>query len=138
MRTPLLLAACLALALASTAPAKDKDEEPEIITRLKKAKIDGPFALIVRFQVKEGQQKAMLAAAKPCVKASRKEKGCLSYELHQDIADPTKFVFYERWKSPRDLAAHLKAEHTKKLITAVGKLVEGKPEFGAYRLTDKD
>jgi quinol monooxygenase YgiN len=136
MRTTFLLAGCLALALAF--PARAQDKEPDIITKLKKAKVDGPFTLIVTLKVKEGEEKTLLAAAKPCVTATRKEKGCLRYELHQDIDDPTKFVFFERWKSVKDLAAHLGAAHTKKLIGAVGKIVDGTPTFAAYRLKDKD
>jgi quinol monooxygenase YgiN len=136
MRAPLLLAGCLALALAGPASAQDK--EPEIITRLKKAKVDGPFTLIVVFKAQKGQEKAVVAAAAPCVAATRKEKGCLRYELNQDLADPTKFVMYERWRSVKDLSEHLAAPHTKKLIGALGKALDGAPEFSAYRLTDKE
>jgi quinol monooxygenase YgiN len=136
MRTTFLLAGYLTLALGG--PARAQDKEPDIITKLKKAKVDGPFTLIVTLKVKEGEEKALLAAAKPCVKATRKEKGCLRYELHQDIEDPTKFVFFERWKGVKDLAEHLRAAHTKKLLGTVAKIIDGTPTFGAYRLKDKD
>ncbi len=49
---------------------------------------------------------------------TRKEKGCLNYDLHQDNENPNRFFFYENWES-RDLwqnhnasdhiAAHRKA-----------------------------
>ncbi len=49
---------------------------------------------------------------------TRKEKGCLNYDLHQDNENPDRFFFYENWES-RDLwqnhnasvhiAAHRKA-----------------------------
>src|SRR5437016_3771073 len=45
MRTSLLIAAGLVLALACSGTRAQDDKEPEIITRLKKAKVDGPFAL---------------------------------------------------------------------------------------------
>jgi quinol monooxygenase YgiN len=128
------LTAFVVLALAAIAPAQDK--EPEIITRLKKAKVDGPFTLIVTLQVKKGEEKAMLEAAKPCVAATRKEKGCVAYELHQDLEDPTKFVFFEKWKSPKDLAAHFEEEHTKKLIGVIGKIIEGTPTFTIHKLAE--
>lgn len=130
MRLVLALTACLLLALAMPVAAQDK--EPEIITRLKKAKIDGPFTLIVHLQVKKGEEKAFLAAAKPCIAGTLEEKGCVAYELHQDSEDPTKFVFFEKWKSPKDLTAHFEEEHLKKFVGGLGKLLDGVPKFAFY------
>src|SRR5437588_8363002 len=109
------LAACAALLLALPAVCAE-DKEPELITRLKKAKVDGPFTLIVHLKAKKGQEDALKKAAKPCIEASRKEKGCVTYELHQDREDPTKFVFFEKWKSVKDLQSHFGEEHVKKLL----------------------
>lgn len=120
------------LLLAAPAFAAD-EKEPDIIAKLKKAKVDGPFTLVVTLKVKKGQEKALLAAAAPCIGATRKEKGCVAYELIQDIDDPSRFVFYERWTSTDALAAHLNAEHTKKLVGGLGKLLDGPPDFRAYR-----
>ena len=30
---------------------------------------------------------------------TRKEDGCIQYELHQDIENPSIFMFYEIWKT---------------------------------------
>jgi quinol monooxygenase YgiN len=54
---------------------------------------------------KAGQELMML------VEASRKEKGCLNYDLHVDIADPESFVFYENWVSRMALANHMETSH---------------------------
>src|SRR5688572_18999530 len=83
---------------ALTAQAQDK--EPDLPTRLKSIK--GPFTMIVQVQVKKGEEKKFIDEAKPCVAATRKEKGCVAYELHQDQEDPTRFVFFEKWKSVKD------------------------------------
>jgi quinol monooxygenase YgiN len=116
-----------------TAAQEDK-KAPDVIARLKAVKdLKGPFTLIVHLQVKKGEEKAMLDAAKPAIAATLKEKGCLAYELHQDLDDPTKFVFYERWKSVDALSDHLGAAHTKKLLGAVGKIAAGAPKFAAYQ-----
>ena len=42
------------------------------------------------------------------VELTRQEAGCIRYDLHQDLADPTKFIFYETWRSKEDLDLHLK------------------------------
>lgn len=132
MRTLLLAATLAAVCLSLPAPAQDK-KEPDIFARLQAAKIDGPFTLVVHLKVKKGKEKAMLDAARPCVEATLKEKGCLAYELNQDLEDPTKFVFYERWRSPAALEEHFAAAHTKKLLGAIGGIADGAPKFAIYR-----
>jgi quinol monooxygenase YgiN len=89
----------------------------------------GPFVMIVHLQVKKGEEKAILESVKPCIAATRKEPGCLTYEFSQDTQDPTKFVFYEKWKSAKALEEHLAAEHTKKFVDGLGKVLEGTPKF---------
>ena len=40
------------------------------------------------------------------VKASRAEEGNISYDLHQEIGKPERFVFVENWKSQAAIDAH--------------------------------
>jgi quinol monooxygenase YgiN len=136
MRKSILLAAAATLVLGCPVFAGDK--EPEIISRLKKAKVEGPFNLAVLIKAKEGEEKALLKAAKPCIASSRKEKGCLHYEVLQDIENPRQFVFYERWKSIQDLADHMTTEHFKKLVGDLSDVVDGEPRIVLLRKTDKE
>ncbi len=138
MRKTLLLAAGLVVALACPAGrAADDDKQPEIIGKLKKARVDGPFFLAVTLKVKEGEEKNLIKAARPCIAATRKEKGCILYELNQGIENPREFVFVEKWQSVGALAAHLKTEHVKKLIAALGDILDGEPKFHVFRPTEK-
>lgn len=130
---PFTLALGLAALAVCSARAQDK-KEPDVIARLEAVKgLKGPFTLLVHLQVKKGQEKAMLDAARPAVAATLKEKGCLAYELHQDLEDPTRFVFYERWKSAEALKEHLGAAHTKKLLGSLSKVISGAPKFAVYQ-----
>ena len=47
------------------------------------------------------------------IAATRKQKGCISYESHTSINDPNLFVVVERWESREDLNAHGRAPHMK-------------------------
>ncbi len=67
--------------------------------------------VIADLTVKEGARDRVLEAARPCVEATRKEKGCLSYDLHVSITDPDRMVFVERWETREDLTAHSKQPH---------------------------
>jgi quinol monooxygenase YgiN len=46
------------------------------------------------------------------VAPSRAEEGCINYDLHQSIDDPTLFVFYENWVSREALERHLLTPHS--------------------------
>jgi quinol monooxygenase YgiN len=59
------------------------------------------------------------------ISPTRKENGCLSYNLHQDNDEPTVFVFHETWESLNCLEKHMNTDHFKKYINNVeGKIAE--------------
>ena len=55
--------------------------------------------VVATTQVKPDLRDAFIKGAKECIEATRKEKGCVTYRLHQDLESPQQFVMYERWKS---------------------------------------
>lgn len=58
-----------------------------------------------------GQEAHLEAALRALVEPSRKDPGCITYDLHRDIQDPRTFVFFEIWESLELLQAHGKAAH---------------------------
>ncbi len=69
--------------------------------------------VVATTQVKPDLRDAFIKGAKECSAATRKEKGCLSYEHHTSIHDPNLFVVVERWETREDLNAHGRAPHMK-------------------------
>jgi quinol monooxygenase YgiN len=67
--------------------------------------------LIASFEVKPEHREAYLAGSKKVEAEVRKEKGCISYDLHESVAEPNKFVMIERWETQADLDAHGQAPH---------------------------
>ena len=57
------------------------------------------------------------------IEPTRKEEGCISYDLYQDITNPGKFIFIENWKSKEHLDVHLKTPHLMAAGAAFGKIV---------------
>lgn len=45
--------------------------------------------------------------------ATRLENGCINYDLHVDLSDPRRFVFYENWSDKAALDAHAASPHMK-------------------------
>jgi quinol monooxygenase YgiN len=68
------------------------------------------------------------------VEPTRKEKGCISYELLQNQSDPTDFTFLEEWESQAALDGHSSSEHMKHLRTKLRALIDGDPENRRYSL----
>lgn len=60
------------------------------------------------------------------VEPTRKEEGCIEYNLHQDNEDPAVFVFYETWRDLACLESHMNTDHFKSYVSAVGSMIEGK------------
>ena len=54
---------------------------------------------------------------------TRREDGCIRYDLHHDNQDPSRFMFYETWES-RDLwQAHMASAHVAAFGKAAGDMV---------------
>jgi quinol monooxygenase YgiN len=85
---------------------------------------DGPFTLIVRFKVKPGADQAFVAAIRKTAGPSRKEPGCVAYDVFRDAEKPSTFVLYERWTSPAALLdEHLPSAHVQELLGKLGDLL---------------
>ncbi len=84
--------------------------------------------LTAMVKAKPGQEDAVKQALLSLVEPTRKEPGCLCYNLHQSKADPTQFMFYEQWASKEALDAHGKTPHMKALG---GKLKDKTDKGGA-------
>lgn len=107
-------------------------EEVHPIIKLAKAGVKDPakpFTLVVLIQAKEGKQAELEAAFIPAIKGTRKEKGCLRYELNRDTTKPGNYLMYERWHTVADLEKHLKAPYIVELVGKLGDLTAGPPEF---------
>ncbi len=125
----LLLAVPLA-ALVSVGTAPAQEENPFV--KLIKSKIKDekkPFALLVTFKVKAGNEKKFEEAFAPCLIATRKEAGCVAYFLNRDPDEPANYIMYEHFKSIAALESHLKEKHTQTLLATVIPMCDGDPKI---------
>jgi quinol monooxygenase YgiN len=126
------LGVLISTALWSGPPAaRAGDKDDAIVAFAKKQLTDTtkPFTLVVVVKVKEGAGEKFETAFAKALVATRKEKGCIAYDLNRDSKDAKRYVVYERWKSVGDLAAHLKADYIRTLLEALPDLTEGAPEL---------
>ena len=69
--------------------------------------------VVATLTVKPEARAELIAAAKACIKETRKESGNIAYDMHESITDPAKMVFVEQWENAEALAPHRSAEHMK-------------------------
>ena len=98
--------------------ASAKTTKPDIPT--------GAVVLVAELTAKPGEQQAVREALMAMVEPTRKEAGCLCYNLHQSVKDPATFMFYEQWASQAALDAHSQSAHMRAMRAATkGKIAKG-------------
>ncbi len=70
--------------------------------------------------------------AKELAVETNKEKGCISYVLHEDINDTSIVTMIEEWVDEEAIEQHNNSEHVLKIVPELRKLREG-VEINLYR-----
>lgn len=69
---------------------------------------------------------------KELVEKTRKEQGCIKYELCQDTQNPTILTMIEEWEDRDFLEKHFKTEHFTRIVPMIGKLLARDKEVNIY------
>jgi quinol monooxygenase YgiN len=91
------------------------------------------LALTVRFRARPGAELAALGALSRLAAASRQERGCLEFRLHQAPEDGSVALLYERWAGQDALAAHEASPHLRAFQAEAPRLVEWPPDVCVWR-----
>lgn len=67
--------------------------------------------LVVIMRPREGQEILLEAELRVLLAPTRKEEGCLRYELHRSAEGPAAFLLHEVWASREHHAAHTRSDH---------------------------
>jgi len=71
----------------------------------------GAVTLIVILRAREGQETLLEAELRALVGPSRREEGCLAYNLHRSIDTPGALLLHEVWASREAHTAHTYTPH---------------------------
>ena len=94
--------------------------------------VDSSLRVIARVKAKPDQVTQMREILTALVDATRREPGCLSYELLQNQADATEFVFVERWASAAAEQAHFVTPHLLTTLQQLTGLLASEPQICRY------
>ena len=67
--------------------------------------------LVVTLRAKEGQHILLEAELRALIGPSRKEEGCLRFDLHACPDQPGAFLLHEVWETREDHTAHTRTPH---------------------------
>jgi len=74
----------------------------------------------------------LLEVLQALIGATRKEKGCVSYELLRHKTDPCDFVFVEEWENEAALDAHFATPHLQEALVQTKPLLAAAPDIRRY------
>lgn len=90
------------------------------------------ITVVATFQARPGRETELKKALSSLVAPTRKEAGCINYDLHILPEDSAKFLFHEIWTSQAHLDAHLQSAHIKALLSRLDELCVAVPEIKVW------
>lgn len=77
-----------------------------------------PLTVVAKVVARKDAVEPLTAELHKLVAPTRLERGCIAYTLHQDLDDPTVFLFYEIWEDAACLEQHMNSDHFKGYVRA--------------------
>ena len=85
--------------------------------------------LIVTWMAKQGHENEVAGLFNKLTEESRREPGCVQYQVHRHKTEPRRFLIYEQYKDDAALEAHRASAHflqfAKKELPKFGDRIEG-------------
>ena len=90
------------------------------------------LTVVATFEARPGKEAELRAALIGLVAPTRKEAGCINYDLHISTESPAKFLFHENWIGKPALEAHMLTPHIQALLPRVGELCLEAPSITTW------
>lgn len=90
------------------------------------------LTVVAEVKAKPGKEAELRATLLELIGPTRREDGCVQYDLHVHTIDPGHFLFYENWTSQETLARHAVSAHLKVLGEKLKDLAAGPVRVETY------
>ncbi len=91
-----------------------------------------PLTVIAHVKAQRGKESEVRRELLSLVASSRKDPGCLNYDLHQAVDNPGAFLFHENWTSKKHLDDHLARPHLQAFLAKTGNLLAEPPQISLW------
>lgn len=85
------------------------------------------LVVFAEMKAKAGKEEETRKLLTGLLEPTRREDGCIQYDVHQSIENPRLFSFYERWVSKAHLDKHLQSAHITAAFAKAPAFLEGAP-----------
>jgi quinol monooxygenase YgiN len=90
------------------------------------------LTVVAEIKARPGREEELRKTLLALIEPTRKEDGCVQYDLHVHTSDPGRFVFYENWTSAEALSRHAASAHLKDLAEKLKDLADGAARVETY------
>ncbi|MEI0489887.1 aminoacyl-tRNA hydrolase [Brachyspira pulli] len=88
--------------------------------------------IIAKNPVSSENKVKFIETAKELIEKSRKESGCISYNLFESV-DGKYLTFIEEWKNEKAIEEHNNSDHFKSIVPKLGELTSGEMDVVLYK-----
>jgi len=90
---------------------------------------------ISKIYVKQDSVNEFIELFKAMIEPTKKEAGCIQYDMYQDEEDATILIVLEQWESRESFDQHLESEHFKEIGPKMSELMAKESELNvAYKI----
>ncbi len=90
------------------------------------------LTVVANIKAKKDQIDFVRTELESLIDVTRKEKGCIQYDLHLDNENPAHFLFFENWETKEHWLKHMETEHLKRFLSKTTSAIE---EFVVNEMT---
>jgi quinol monooxygenase YgiN len=94
------------------------------------------ITIVAKSILKPGKKEDFKVLIEELIRESRKEKGCISYNLYEDINNSNILTFIEEWRDEEAIKLHNESKHVTGIVPKLSELREGKSEINLYKLIE--
>ena len=90
--------------------------------------------VIAKQFIRDGKVEEFKKVVTVLLAETKKEEGCIAYQLFQDLNNNDIFTFIEEWQSQEALQSHMKSKHFVEAMPKLNELREKDSEINVYTL----
>jgi len=75
--------------------------------------------VVAKSLIKDNEVEKAINLYDELVQKTKQEKGCIAYELFQDLNNENILIIVEQWESEEHLEAHKKTEHFTRIVPQI-------------------
>lgn len=91
------------------------------------------ITIVAKTVVKESEINNFIDLAQELISESKKEAGCIEYNLYQDTNDKNVLTFIERWESEEAINIHNETPHFTSIVPKLGEMQTKDTEVNLYK-----